>query len=132
MISKAYQSKLIPYFEFIANSRHNRISWRSISSLLKSQHGVHAAPSTIYAFFCSYRDPKRRVPVGYPEDSPQTAKTALEAKHQVSDLEPRQECRRPTDLEKWKVETVTRSRQKTRHISTPTEEPFTTGPDIVS
>lgn len=133
MNSKAYQSKLIPYFDFIASSRRKRVSWRSIAALLKSEHGVKAAPSSIYAFFCSYRAPKRRVPVGYPEEIgtiSNPANTVAETKAALANRLPQVD---QTTQSEWPtVKQVRRTRSPIQKTEQPCEEKFTTGPDIVS
>lgn len=55
-----YQSKLIPYEEFIRESRAKRWTYPQIAAALLAQHGLKAAPSTIF-HFVKVRARKRRL-----------------------------------------------------------------------
>jgi hypothetical protein len=46
----AFQSKLEPYREFIRVCRAKRWSYPRIAEALREQHGLSAAPSTIFSF----------------------------------------------------------------------------------
>ena len=55
-----YQSKLIPHEDFIREGRAKRWSYPQIAAALLAQHGLKAAPSTIF-HFVKVRARKRRV-----------------------------------------------------------------------
>ena len=46
----AFQSKLEPYREFIRECRAKRWSYPRIAAALREEHGLSAAPSTIFSF----------------------------------------------------------------------------------
>ena len=48
--SPAFQSKLEPYRDFIRECRAKRWSYPRIAAALREEHGLSAAPSTIFSF----------------------------------------------------------------------------------
>jgi hypothetical protein len=50
MPGKPFQSKLEPFTDFIRGYRAKRWSYTRIAEALKREHGISAAPSTIFSF----------------------------------------------------------------------------------
>jgi hypothetical protein len=65
----AFQSKLEPYREFIRVCRAKRWSYPRIAEALREQHGLSAAPSTIFSFV-KVRAKRRRLYALPPSDDP--------------------------------------------------------------
>jgi len=71
-----YQSKLIPYEDYIRECRAKRWSYPQISAALLSRHGLKAAPSTIF-HFVKVRARKRRLVELPAKPSPQQPQTTM-------------------------------------------------------
>jgi transposase len=65
----AFQSKLEPYREFIRECRAKRWSYPRIAAALREEHGLSAAPSTIFSFV-KVRAKRRRLYVLPPLNDP--------------------------------------------------------------
>lgn len=50
MTRKPFQSKLLPYLEFIREGRAQQQSYPQIAAELRARFGISVAPSTIFAF----------------------------------------------------------------------------------
>jgi hypothetical protein len=69
MRNPAFQSKLEPYREFIRECRAKRWSYPRIAAALREEHGLSAAPSTIFSFV-KVRARRRRLYALPPPDDP--------------------------------------------------------------
>ena len=65
----AFQSKLETYREFIRECRAKRWSYPRIAAALREEHGLSAAPSTIFSFV-KVRAKRRRLYALPPSDDP--------------------------------------------------------------
>jgi hypothetical protein len=70
----AFQSKLEPYCEFIRECRAKRWSYPRIAAALREEHGLSAAPSTIFSFV-KVRAKRRRLYALPPSDYPPTIRS---------------------------------------------------------
>ena len=75
----AFQSKLEPYREFIRECRSKRWSYPHIAEALREQHGLSAAPSTIFSFV-KVRAKRRRLYALPPSDDPRVPSTQINPK----------------------------------------------------
>ena len=48
--AKAFQSKLVPFYDLIARLRKKHVPYPEIAKRLHEEHGLKVAPSTIFAF----------------------------------------------------------------------------------
>lgn len=83
MPGKPFQSKLEPFLELIREWRRQRWSYPRIAGVLREQHGMSVAPSTIFSFV-KVRSRNRRI-FALPEAQPASA-TALEDSHPAHDF----------------------------------------------
>ena len=70
----AFQSKLEPYRELIRECRAKRWSYPRMAAVLREQHGLSAAPSTIFSFV-KVRARRRRLYALPPSDEPPTTQS---------------------------------------------------------
>jgi IS30 family transposase len=71
MPGKPFQSKLEPFLELIREWRRQRWSYPRIAGVLREQHGMSVAPSTIFSFV-KVRSRNRRI-FALPEAQPASA-----------------------------------------------------------
>jgi hypothetical protein len=75
MPTAPFQSKLLPYLEFIRECRSRRMSYPRIAAELADRFGVRAAPSTIFSFV-KVRS-RRRTTYVLPDPTPASTPTVV-------------------------------------------------------
>ena len=92
-----YQSKLIPHEDFIREGRAKRWSYPQIAAELLAQHGLKAAPSTIF-HFVKVRARKHRLvelPAKPSSQQPKTTSTMADGFFEPKPTTPTHEIRKP-------------------------------------